>query len=201
VTYFLPLLACCFSCGPEPDFITRQGLLVYTNGLKVKQRNVELAIDLTALAAASVDVENYSVEKLEALFHKYDSRVSIYFVKMQEGDIGTCPNEGDPDRRCLGIPCRHTASKSGWCMGLWNSNFLSMTVVHMKCLGHSALVHELVHMYNFLAERRNDSDHIDGRFFPTGCWGKGVDHTSCQRKSVLYRGTVMLQKLLCSVSD
>lgn len=199
MTYFLPLLACCFSCGPEPDFITRQGLLVYTDGFPIKRKNVELAIDLTSLASASVDPENYSIEKLQRLFYRYDGRISINFVAMQRGDIGSCANAIDPDRRCLGVPCR--VSSTSWCMGMWNSSSLSMTVVYKECLGRSALVHETIHMLNFLAERRRDSNHIDGRFFPSGCWGKGVERASCLRKTVLYRSKILLQKLTCGVSD
>lgn len=186
-------------CGGEigPDFITRQGMLVYTNGLEIEQREVELAIDLTSLAAASVIPEQYSIEKLQSLFHKYEHRISIFFVKSQEGGPASCANDKDENRRCRGFRC--DASSTGWCAGQWNSKYLYMTVVYQKCLGHTSLSHEVAHMLNYLIEGRNDSKHADSRFFPAGCQGDGMEQATCVRASILYRSQLVLQRLTCNL--
>ena len=51
------------ACGPEPDFVTKHGLYVFTNGLPQTQHEIETVASETILAMASRDEYILSVSE------------------------------------------------------------------------------------------------------------------------------------------
>ena len=166
---FAGILLITASCGPKPTFVTKQGFNVRClDAACFDVLEVESVIDMTASTLISKIGGPYSSDSVAKIYDKYWGWISIIFVPERVGPAGSCATEKDPTRACRGFPC--PVSSNGWCVGLFDSNSLSITVAKRSdCVADSSLTHELVHYFNYFLENYHDYRHDRRKYFAAGC--------------------------------
>lgn len=179
------ILLCSACAGPGHNFAYKNELIV-KHGFHV--RYVENAVQPTndvnyALWILVSEMSNRGMnpDKLLIALNKYSEQYPIYVIEeefaCESGPYGKCKGEF-----IAGFP-------------YWRKG--SIGFVQNRCIGLSALSHELIHLADFLVRDRIDFMHRNPEFFETGCLWKHKRGSKEIRECVDHSAERTMNRRLC----
>jgi hypothetical protein len=203
-------------CGPKPrvQYLTEHGFNVYCDSKTqcYDKDQIEKATDLVIDELVWRVGEPYTYKRIYDFLEDFSGWNEIYVLEEKVGEKGSCATEKDPDRACRGFECPNTISPSGWCAGThWVRKFCQknncieyseMKVIKKDCISTCALVHELIHFFQYyIGGQFHDYHHETVPLWSGACteelYPDVDDRKECKRTSVKRQANWNLCKEYC----
>ena len=148
----------------QPNIISSYGFNIYFEGSQTYSKaEIDFSIGTVIETAEDVASEDFSGGSIMSSISPFAENMSIYIVDEETGPKGSCATFDNPERSCRGFRCEYSSSK--WCEGLYDPNTIEIRISHKKCIGKSALVHELIHLFSHVKNRDGDINHLNYKYF------------------------------------
>ena len=149
------------------DIISDYGFNIQFEGnARYTKAEIDYTIGTVIEATEDLTPEDFAEGSILKAISPYAEYISIYVVEEKTGPEGSCASHDNPEKSCRGFSCEYSPTK--WCEGLYDPNELEIKISHKTCIGKSALVHELVHMFSHIKNDDGNRSHSNSKYFGNG---------------------------------
>jgi len=164
ISHFIGLNGCMSEIDENADMASDYGFNIYFDGnSSYTKAEIDYTIGTVIETTESLASDDFPQGSILSSIEPYSENMTIYIVEEKQGPKGSCATANDPDRACKGFQCENGNSK--WCEGLYDPNKIEIKVSHKKCIGKSALAHELIHLFAHLTNKDGNSNHSNKKYF------------------------------------
>ena len=163
---FCLVLSCAISsCATVPlghfqsrEVITRHGFVIAVDHELYAKGEIEAITD--ELIDFLIRENIYTQQEI---FSALTSRANEYRIYVTKGRRSLCETPAGTERECYAFPCLGTECTGEFVGGR------SITYIYNNCIANTALVHELIHFFDYAIKDYIDSGHSNPRMFAHGC--------------------------------
>ncbi|MDH5716771.1 MAG: hypothetical protein OEZ22_03920 [Spirochaetia bacterium] len=148
----------------EAELVSDTGVSFFIESSEsYSKEQLNFSIDAVIYAAEETAPEDFPAGSIQEAINNNKDNLSIYIVEEKTGPNASCANSANPEKSCKGFYCGVGETK--WCEGLYDPNSFSIKISHKKCIGQSALAHELIHLFSHIVNNDGDGSHKNKKYF------------------------------------